>query len=377
MLIEKPRMPVREILLFGLWPGFIKVWLYRLRGYRIGKKVSIGIGSVLSGDHVEIGDDTTIGFLTIIRGNSIRIGPHVRIGSMTFLDTPYIDIGEGSKINEWVFVGGLQFADSRFVLGRNCQIMQMTYINPARSVVLGDDSGVGGHSLIFGHTSWQSQLEGYPVEFDSIEIGNSVSLAWRVFVLPGSKIGDGAVVGANSLVRGTIPPRCLAVGFPARVVSKAPEFPQVISDEKKIEMFRHIVQEMIEFFVGSGLVCKKDGNRYELMKPASTWWQSASGPWTLQATDDDVRGVLHNFSPGAIQVLLSFRKIPSDMRSMLDKHHVMWIDIADKAQSQFSNDLGDEVSLFMKRYGVRTLRSSWTAVAPTESTENGIRESAL
>jgi acetyltransferase-like isoleucine patch superfamily enzyme len=377
VLIEKPRLPIREIALFGLWPRFMKIWLYRLRGYRIGKGVSIGFGSVLAADKVEVGDHTSIGFLTIIRGTSIRLGSHVKIGSMTFIDTPHIDIGEGTKINEWVFVGGLQFADSRFVVGRNCQIMQMTYINPARSVTLGDDTGVGGHSLIFGHTSWQSQFEGYPVEFLPIEIGSSVSLAWRVFVLPGTRIGDGAVIGANSLVRGTIPSQCLAVGFPARVIGRPPEFPQVINDEKKIEMFRHIVEEMIEYFVGSGLMAKRDHNRYELMKPASTWWQRNSGPWTLQVAEGDVREVLRNFSPGSMQVLLSLLEIPPDVRTLLDKHKVMWIEVANKAQSPFSNDLGDEVSLFMKRYGVRTLRSSWTPVTPPESIGYGTSKSAL
>ena len=36
LLTEKPRIPVKEILLFGFLPSFLKVWLYRLRGYRIG-----------------------------------------------------------------------------------------------------------------------------------------------------------------------------------------------------------------------------------------------------------------------------------------------------------------------------------------------------
>src|SRR5215469_13887633 len=143
MILEKPRIPIRSILLYGLWPGFIKILLYRLKGYRIGKGVSIGFGSVICGDLVEVGDHTSIGFLTIIRGKEIRLGSYVQIGSTTFLDTPYIEIGEGSKINEQVFVGGLQFPDSRIVLGRNCQIMQMTFINPARSVIVGDDSGIG------------------------------------------------------------------------------------------------------------------------------------------------------------------------------------------------------------------------------------------
>jgi hypothetical protein len=34
----------------------------------------------------------------------------------------------------------------------------------------------------------------------------------------------------------------------------------------------------------------------------------------------------------------------------------MWIDLAKKEQSRTSNDLGEEVLNFFKRYGVRTLR---------------------
>jgi hypothetical protein len=72
MLIEKPRIPFREILLYGWWPGFLKILLYRAKGYRIGKGVSIGFGAVICGERVEVGDYTSIGFLTIIRGKEIR-----------------------------------------------------------------------------------------------------------------------------------------------------------------------------------------------------------------------------------------------------------------------------------------------------------------
>src|SRR5665213_943281 len=259
MLIEKPRIPIRSVLLYGLWPGFIKIFLYRLKGYRIRKGVSIGLGSVICGERVEVGDHTSIGFLTIIRGKEICLGSHVQIGSMTFLDTPHIEIGEDTKINEQVMVGGLQAADARFVVGRNCLIMQMSFINPAQSIVIGDDSGIGGHSLIFGHSSFHSEFEGYPVKFAPIEIGSRVGLAWRVFVLPGTKIGDGAMVGAGSVVSGTIPPGSKAVGYPARIVGKAPVFPREVSDDEKVVMFRRIVAEMTHFFVGSGLECEKDG----------------------------------------------------------------------------------------------------------------------
>lgn len=361
MLIEKPRIPIRDILLFGLWPGFLKVLIYRLKGYRIGKNVSLGFGSVIRGKKVEVGDHTSIGFFTILRGKEIRLGAHVQIGSTTFLDTPYIDIGEGTKINEQVFVGGLQFPDSRFVLGRNCQVMQMSFLNPARSIVVGDDSGIGGHCLIFGHTSWLSQFEGYAVDFEPIEIGKSVSLSWGVFVLPRTKIGDGTVVGAHSVVHGTIPPRCLAVGFPARVVSKAPEFPREVSEEEKVGIFRNIVAEMIQFFQGSELRCQQDGDCYEIRKPAGGWRRN-QGPWRLQVVEGSVSGTAKLLSPAAVHVLLSLREIPEETRRSLQARNTMWIDIASKEQSRLSNDLGDEVSLFLKRYGVRLMR--WPAAPP-------------
>ncbi|MFN0171025.1 MAG: acyltransferase [Bryobacteraceae bacterium] len=285
------------------------------------------------------------------------MGTHVQIGSTTFLDTPYIEIGEGSRINEQVFVGGLQFPDSRFVLGRNCQIMQMSFINPARSIVVGDDSGIGGHCLIFGHTSWLSKFEGYAVEFEPIEIGRSVSLAWGVFVLPRTKIGDGAVIGAHSVVHGTIPPRCLAVGFPARVVSKAPEFPKQVSDADKVEIFRDIVHEMIGFFVGSNLSCVQEGDFYKIRESAREWWRGGKRTWGLQVVEGDVREAVAEASPCTVHVLLSLREIPDDVRDLLKDKKTAWIDVARKEQSRHSNDLGSEVTQFLKRYGVRTVRS--------------------
>ncbi len=360
MLLDKPRIPLGDILLYGLWPSFLKVLIYRLKGYRIGRGVSIGFGSVICGERVEIGEDTSIGFLTVIRGKELRIGPHVRIGSITFLDTPYIEIGEGTKINEYVYVGGLQFPDSRFVLGRNCQVMQMSFINPAPSIVVGDDSGIGGHCLLFGHSSWQSQFEGYDVEFAPIEIGRSVSLTWRVFVLPGTKIGDGAVIGANSLVHRTIPPRCLAVGFPARVVAKAPDYPKEVSDEEKLRIFRNIVSEMIRFFSDSGLSCGQDGNGYEVRKPSGSWWRPDAGPWKLEVVEGDPDEALSRLPSETMHVFLSLHGIPAAVRQALNARNTVWIDIANKEQSQFSNDLGDEVLLFLKRYGVRTLREGST-----------------
>jgi acetyltransferase-like isoleucine patch superfamily enzyme len=353
MLIQKPRIPIKDFILFGLLPCWMKKCVYRFKGYRIGQKFSIGFGSIICAKDVDIGDYSKIGFFTIIRGNKIKIGSHVTIGSTTFLDTPFIEIGDDSKINEQVFVGGLQHHDSRFVLGKNCQIMQMSFINPAKSVTLGDDSGIGGYSLVFGHASWQSQLEGYPVEFAPIEIGNSVSITWRGFIMPGVKIGDGAVIGPNSLVNRDIPPKCLAAGFPARVLSRYPDFPKEISVEQKVAILKNIVDEMITYFNGSGLICTDHKNHFEIRQIKKLFLRKKTKTWRLgiayENTSED-KAVSHK---RRLDVFVSLKTIPVEIRRRFNADKTMWLDIEKKERPLFWNDLGDEVALFLRRYGVR------------------------
>ena len=356
MLIPKPRFPVRQMLLMGWLPGFLKKAVYRLKGYRIGKRVSIGFGSVVIGEDVAIGDHTSIGFLSFVRGRRIRIGSHVQIGSTAFIDTPHFEIGDGSKINEQVFVGGLQFPDSRFIIGRNCQIMQMSFINPARSITIGDDSGIGGDCLLFGHTSWLSQLEGYNVDFQPIEIGKSVSLSWRVFVLPGAKIGDGAVIGANSLVSHSIPPKCLAVGFPARVVSKFPDFPKDLSIGEKAGLFDDMITEMIAYFRSSGLACEGTGPGYVVSR-AVKYGLGRPRKWHLHAAAVPVAGASVELPPGRIDVLVSFGRIVPADRHSLEERGAIWFDVAVKERASPTNDLAEEVALFLRRYGIRFFRT--------------------
>lgn len=357
MLIKQARVPVKEILLYGLLPGWLKKSIYRLKGYRIGKGVSIGIGSVLIGKEVSVGDYTTIGFCTIIRGQKLTIGSHVQIGATTFLNTPYIEIGDGSKINEQVFVGGLQFPDSKFVMGRNCQIMQMSFINPARSITIGDDTGIGGHCLIFGHTSWLSQLEGYEVNFEDIQIGNSVSLAWRVFVLPGTKIGDGSVVGANSLVNRVVPPKSLAIGFPARVVGKSPHFPKHVGQAEKAEMVKNIIKEMVLFFNGSELPCReKDNDIFEITQSKRSFFRNKEFVWRMQVLFETFPSQVEAIEKNGCHLVLSLCEIPENTRRELSRRNISWVDIEHKEQPYLPNALGEEVSLFLKRYGIRLFR---------------------
>jgi virginiamycin A acetyltransferase len=60
--------------------------------------------------------------------------------------------------------------------------------------------------------------EGHPGTKGDVVIGNDVWIGYQAMILSGVKIGDGAVVGARSVVTKDVPPYAIVAGSPARVV---------------------------------------------------------------------------------------------------------------------------------------------------------------
>jgi virginiamycin A acetyltransferase len=57
---------------------------------------------------------------------------------------------------------------------------------------------------------------GYPV-YDKVSVGNDVWIGANVTIIGPCSIGDGAVIGAGSVVRGKVPPYAVVYGNPAVV----------------------------------------------------------------------------------------------------------------------------------------------------------------
>lgn len=49
-------------------------------------------------------------------------------------------------------------------------------------------------------------------------IGERCFIGVRALIMPGVRVGDGCIIGAGSVVTRDVPPGCIAVGNPARVV---------------------------------------------------------------------------------------------------------------------------------------------------------------
>ena len=153
MLIKKSRIPIKPIILIGFLPSFIKVFLYRLKGYKVGKNVSIGFGSIVIGESVQIENNTKIGLFTVLRAKSLKISDNIDIGSLCFFDNVNIEIDQDTRIREKVYVGGIQMHDSSLKIGKRVLILQDTVINPTKPIIIEDDVGIGGSCRLFTHAS--------------------------------------------------------------------------------------------------------------------------------------------------------------------------------------------------------------------------------
>jgi acetyltransferase-like isoleucine patch superfamily enzyme len=126
----------------------------------------------------EIGDDSRIGpFVEIQKG--ARIGRRVKIQSHSF-------VCEGVHIDDEVFVGhGVMFINDRF---------------PRATL---EDGGLKGDG------DWTCELT---------HIGRRASIGSNASILCGVRIGEGAMIGAGSVVTKDVPPRAVVAGNPARVL---------------------------------------------------------------------------------------------------------------------------------------------------------------
>jgi acetyltransferase-like isoleucine patch superfamily enzyme len=107
--------------------------------------------------------------------------------------------------------------NAQLLIGDRVFLNQGVVIAAKDSIEIGDDSLIGDFSAIYD-ANWHQLDPNHPDKPRPVTIGKNVWLGNGVLVLPGAEIGDHTVVAARSVVKGTLPPRVLAVGNPAVVV---------------------------------------------------------------------------------------------------------------------------------------------------------------
>lgn len=140
------------------------------------------------------------GRVTVVGDGRIVIGEQSRIGDLAEFTTEHggeIIIGRQVRLNR----GATLCAYTRIEIGDYTMMGEFVSIRDANHGIKR-----GEYMRFQGHDS------------RPIKIGSDVWVGRGVCILPGVTIGDGALIGANSVVTKDIPAYAIAVGTPARTV---------------------------------------------------------------------------------------------------------------------------------------------------------------
>ena len=117
-----------------------------------------------------------------------------------------ITIGDNVQINDFVHIGAIE----SITIGNNVLMASKIYITDHNHGSYDKNSSDHPMSIPISRVSKSKPV----IIEDNTWIGESVC------VFPGVVIGKGSVIGALSVVTKSIPPYCIAVGSPAKVVKK-------------------------------------------------------------------------------------------------------------------------------------------------------------
>lgn len=192
-------------------PNKLKIFAYKfLCGFKIGKNVKIGF-SYIAAKKVCIGDNVSIGHGNIIKG-------------ITFLQMKsFSSIANGNWITGFPDdLASPHFASERdrvpgMFIGMHSAITSRHIIDCTNSFSLGDYSTLAGfRSQILTHSiNVKKSIQ----ESKPVCVGNYCFLGTSIVILPGSRVPDGCLVAAGSVVNSElIDSGCMYAGVPAKKI---------------------------------------------------------------------------------------------------------------------------------------------------------------
>jgi len=158
-----------------------------------------------------------------------RVGRNVVIGNDVVIWTDgNLEIGDDVCLRRGVQIyekqGGRIKIGDRVNLGHQCML------DSTVSITIGDDTMIGHRTIIidsdhkYDDPDTPIVRQGYVAA--PIVIGRDVWTGAHVVIVKGITVGDGAIIGANSVVTKDVPPYAIVAGNPARQIgTRKPQNP--------------------------------------------------------------------------------------------------------------------------------------------------------
>lgn len=141
--------------------------------------------------------------------------PNIIVGDYTYYDDP-----DGAENFEKHVTHHYDFIGDRLIIGKFCAIAKgVEFIMNGANHRMNSVTTYQFNILGGGWEKSAPRIDELPLKGDTV-IGNDVWIGQNVTLLPGVHIGDGCIIGANSVVAKDIPPFSVAVGNPCEVKRK-------------------------------------------------------------------------------------------------------------------------------------------------------------
>ncbi len=180
-------------LVVNLWRAGLTIFyrhpLFQARCAQVGRNLGLSDLPFVSG-HVGI-----------YIGDNVTIGGKASILSGRFLDNPRLEIKDRAQIgwNVVIAVNKEVVIEEDTIIANDCRI-----------------SDSDGH-----HKDAELRAQNAAVPLREIRAVRICRYAWiggGSYIMKGVTIGEGSIVGANSVVISDVPPNCIAIGNPAEVI---------------------------------------------------------------------------------------------------------------------------------------------------------------
>lgn len=161
-------------------------------------------------------------------GNKSFLGWHV-----VSRGEDYINIGNGCYVGEFCLLTAWnKYAQQTFTpminIGNNCRIGSHSHITAINNITIGNNVLTGTKVLITDNSHGQFIKEELAIpptqrplySKGPVIIEDNVWIGEKVTICPNVRIGEGAIIAANSVVTHDVPAYSMAAGVPAKIIKQ-------------------------------------------------------------------------------------------------------------------------------------------------------------
>ena len=140
--------------------------------------------------------------------------PNIIIGDYTYYDD-FENVNNFEKNVKYHF----EFVGDKLIIGKFCMIASDVkfIMNGANHLT----KSISSYPFAIFGEDWKDAMKGkqYPSKGNT-EVGDDVWIGFNSTIMPGVKIGDGAIIGTNSVVTKNVEPYSIVGGNPAKEIKK-------------------------------------------------------------------------------------------------------------------------------------------------------------